>query len=284
MSDLILGAHMSIANGFLGAVKEAHEEYGANALQIFCKSPRGRFEKALSEEEAKATRDYIKEKNIKWLNAHCSYLLNFAKPIDKDPWPVNSLISDVVKTYHLGGQGVVLHIGKYLELPKDEAFKYLKINLERVLEETEDTPALILLEITAGQGTEIGFKFEELAEVYDMLSLKSRVGFCFDTAHAFAAGYDISSKDKVRDTFDTFNSLLGINNLKLIHLNDSKKPLGSRVDRHANFGSMDANIGKDGIIAVAEFAVNHEIPMILETPEINGSHLHDLELLRGWIA
>ncbi len=280
---MILGSHMSIAKGFLDACKRTVEDYDANALQIFCKSPRGRREKLLTEEEAKEVREYVKENNL-YLNSHCSYLLNFAKPMTTDPWPVNSLVSDIVKTHALGGYGVVLHIGKYLELEKSEAYKYLSENLTKVLEMTEDEDIPILMETTAGQGTEIGFRFDELAEVYDLIIQKDRVKFCLDTAHIFAAGYDIRTVETVKETFNEFDRLLGIDNLKLVHLNDSKKVFGSRVDRHANFGAEDANIGNEGITAVAKFAIEKNIPIVIETPEKEGrTHKGDLEILRKLI-
>jgi len=274
---------MSIAKGFLDACKRTVEEYNCNSLQIFCKSPRGRREKPLSEEEAKEVNDYVKKHNL-YLNSHCSYLLNFAKPMTIDPWPLESLISDMVKTHALGGYGVVLHIGKYLELEKNEAYKYLSDNLTKVLEMTEDTDIPILMETTAGQGTEIGFRFDELAEVYDLITQKDRVKFCLDTAHVFAAGYDIRTKETVKETFDEFDRLLGLENLKLVHLNDSKKAFGSRVDRHANFGAEDAMIGNEGVTAVAKIAIERDIPIVIETPEKDGrTHKGDLQILRQLI-
>ena len=280
---LILGSHMSMALGFLSAVERTYEEYSANALQVFCKSPRGRFEKPLDLEEAAKVKKYVEEKNI-YLFSHASYMLNFGKPLDEDLWPIQSLVSDLIKTQALGGRGVVLHVGKYLERDKAEAFEYMKINLNKVLEETSDLDIPILLETTAGQGTEIGYRFDELATVYDLLISKGRVKFCFDTAHVFAAGYDLRTKDKVKETFTEFDKYLGVDNLKLIHLNDSKKAFESRVDRHANFEADDAMIGKVGIKSVMEFAINKEIPMVIETPEKDGrNHLDDLEIIREWI-
>jgi deoxyribonuclease-4 len=201
-----------------------------------------------------------------------------------DPWPVDSLVSDIVKTHALGGYGVVLHIGKYLELEKKEAYKHLSTNLTQVLEMTEDEGIPILMETTAGQGTEIGFRFDELAEVYDSITQKDRVKFCLDTAHIFAAGYDIRTPEKVKETFDEFDRLLGLDNLKLVHLNDSKKLFGSRVDRHANFGADDANIGNIGITEVAKIALSRNIPIVIETPEKEGrTHKGDLKILRDLV-
>jgi len=279
---MILGSHMSMALGFLNAVERANEEYKANALQIFCKSPRGRFEKPLSEEEAKAVKDYVEKNNI-YLFSHASYMLNYAKPLNEDLWPIQSLVSDLIKTEAMGGKGVVLHVGKYLDRDKKEAFEYMRINLNKVLEETSDLDIPILLETTAGQGTEIGYRFDELADVYDLLISKHRVKFCFDTAHVFAAGYDLRTKDEVEKTFNEFDKYLGIENLKLIHLNDSKKAFESRVDRHANFEAEDAMIGKEGIKSVMEFAIKKDIPMVIETPEKDGrNHFDDLEIIRSW--
>jgi deoxyribonuclease-4 len=280
--ELIHGAHMSIAAGFVKAAYKTHEEYKANAMQIFLKSPRGRGEKVISDDEAQACREYCREHKI-FLVGHCSYVLNFAQDVSKDPWPLDSLIADLRNIHRLGGVGIVLHIGKYLEVSQSLASLHLAENIAEVLHKTEAENNWIILENTAGQGTEIGWQFPEMEGVYKK-DLKShpRVRFCLDTAHAFAAGYDLRDAQNVSKVFAEFDSRLGLQNLALIHFNDSLKDLGSRVDRHANLGR--GKIGKEGLLSVMRFAMERAIPLVIETPEDETSHLKDLETMRSWLA
>jgi len=296
--NFIFGAHMSIANGFTDALKRSHEEMTANAMQIFMKSPRGRAITKLTPQEAGEFKAYAKKIDFKFVVAHCSYLLNFAKPvvdlsfadakqlIGEAPrsaslssrcWALASLIDDLRGVEMLGGAGVVLHVGKSLELSQLDAFDFLIKNLKKILAETEDIGAKIILENTAGQGTEMGRSFEELAEIYDSLGQSKKIGFCLDTCHSWAWGYDWSNADAVLKDFDR---VLGLKNLTLIHFNDAMKERGSRVDRHANLG--DGCIGEKSLCAIAKFAAEHSIPLILETPENKGkTHIDDFNFVRS---
>lgn len=282
--NLIYGAHMSIAKGFVKAATKTREEYCATAMQIFLKSPRGRAEKLISDEEAQAFQAACQERRISLVVAHCSYLLNFAHDVQGDPWPIDCLVADLRNIKRLGGAGVVLHIGKYLEVAPTEALRHLGLNLREVLRQTEAENNFIILENTAGQGTEIGWQFPELEQIYkETLGSHPRIRFCLDTAHLFAAGYDLRDAKAVQAVFDEFDRRFGLKNLLLIHFNDSLKPLGSRVDRHANLGV--GLIGKAGLVAVMNLARQHQIPLVLETPEDeHGSHLPDLEVLRSWLV
>lgn len=284
MDNLVYGAHMSIAKGFVKAAEVTSEEYRTNAMQIFLKSPRGRYEKNISDGEANAFRDYCRQHGIRFVVAHCSYLLNFTQDVSKDTWPLDSLITDLKNIHRLGGVGVVLHIGKYLELEAQQACRNLSANIADIMRRTEAENNWVILENTAGQGTEIGWQFPELENIFKKeLHSHPRVRFCFDTAHAFAAGYDLRDAKGVAQVFGEFDARFGLDRLALIHFNDSLKDLGSRVDRHANLGQ--GKIGKDGLLAVARFAIAHQIPIVLETPEDdNGSHLPDINVLRGWLA
>ena len=278
---LVHGAHVSISNGFLGAAIQAVEENESNAMQIFIKSPRSTGTKNITNEEAKEFKKYAKQAGLKYFIAHCSYLLNFAKPLKKNKWALDLLINDLECTHKLGGDGVVLHIGKYLDMNKKTAFKNIKESIHEVLDATKNSPIPILLETTAGQGTEIGYRFEELKEVYQVINRRKRIGFCIDTCHIFTAGYDLRTKKAVKETFDQWNKIIGTEKINCIHFNDSKKDLGSRVDRHEILG--EGKIGKTGLTEVAKFAKKHQIPLILETPEKTRTHKEDLEILRSWV-
>lgn len=279
MGKLILGAHVSIAAGFPETALFAQEKLSANALQIFAKSPRSNGKSKLTEAEAKIYR--AATKNI-FTVIHCSYLLNFAKDLSRIIYPLENLIDDLRTSEMLGAAGVILHVGKHLELSRATGIAWIVKNLQYVLEKTKNLKSAIILEITAGQGTELGNNFAELKTIYTQLKKNKRIKFCFDTCHAFAGGYDLRSAASVKKVFTEFDKTLGIKNLSCIHFNDALSEFGSQVDRHANLG--EGKIGKVGLVAVAKFAEKNSIPLILETPEKNGkTHLQDLKKLRSWL-
>jgi deoxyribonuclease-4 len=279
MGKLILGSHVSIAKGFTEAAKFTQEKLQANALQIFVKSPRSNTKSKLTDAEAKKYREY--SKNL-YTVIHCSYLLNFAKDLSEISYPLENLIDDLHSSEKLNAAGVILHVGKHLELTREEGIRWIVKNLQTILTQTKKLKSKIILEITAGQGSELGNSFEELAAIYNQLEKPKRIEFCFDTCHAFAAGYDLTTPRKVNEVFREFDKTLGIKNLSCIHLNDATSDLGGKVDRHSNLGV--GKIGKRGLIAVAKFAEKNSIPLILETPEKDGnSHEKDLKKLRGWL-
>lgn len=257
----IYGAHMSIADGFVSALREAHEVLRANAMQIFMKNPRGMAKTKLSADEAKEFKVYAEEIGFKFTVVHCSYLLNFAKP--NIGWALKSLADDLNGIEMLGGAGVVLHVGKHLGLNNAEAFNFLIKNLKSVLAATDGLKVKIILENTAGQGTEMGRSFEELNEIYLALGKHKRVSFCLDICHAWAWGYDFTKHEKV---FSEFDKILSLKNLELMHLNDALKECGSRIDRHANLGK--GTIGDKNLKAIIQFARRESVPMIVETPDV----------------
>lgn len=279
MGKLILGAHVSIAAGFTEAAIFAQEKLQANALQIFAKSPRSNGKSKLTDSESVAYR--AAAKNL-FTVIHCSYLLNFAKDLSKISYPLENLIDDLHTSEKLNAAGVILHVGKHLELSRAEGIAWIVKNLQYVLEKTKNFKSVIILEITAGQGSELGNNFAELREIYLQLGKPKRIKFCFDTCHAFAGGYDLRSATSVKKVFSELDKTLGVKNLSCIHFNDALLDLGSKVDRHANLG--EGKIGKAGLIAVAQFAQKKSIPLILETPERNGkTHAEDLKKLRSWL-
>lgn len=309
---LIIGSHMSIGNGFLNAVKKTVESYNSNALQIFLKSPQSLSFCNITDEESEKVKEYIKKNNV-FLVGHCSYLLNFAKiqeykqeelyeqkisstenDINKTiknitnkigNWAVNSLVDDLYSIYKMGGYGVVLHVGKYVELDKEIALNNVIKNIKQTIEtisyktKNSNTP-YIILENTAGQGTEIGSKFEELFQIYDFLGRDKRIKFCLDTAHAFSAGYNLRNPDEFDRFIEYFDNHIGINNIGLFHFNDSKKDLNSKVDRHESIGY--GLIGDIALKHISEFAIKNTIPLILETPDKEISHLEDINKIKSW--
>lgn len=290
---LILGSHMSIDRGFAEAAIKTGKTYQANAMQLFTKSPRSRVVKPLNPEAAKAFRDKCRELKIVFVVAHSSYLINIAKPLSQAPWMLTDLKTDFERLAALGGDGVVVHIGKRLEQGLDQSIDHLVSNTQKVLEETatylpenqahENAPYFIF-ENTAGQGTELGSTLEEITLIWTKLKqlepqhLK-RIKFCLDTAHLWGAGYDLSSRDSVNRFFNAFDSAVGLKHLACLHFNDSKKERGSKVDRHDNL--LQGQIGEEGLKAIVKFAEINNIPLILETPEKDGhTHLGDINIVR----
>jgi deoxyribonuclease IV len=278
--DLYVGAHASIAMGYEASMKSI-DVIGGNAVQVFLKNPRGRVGKLFDLDEARSAKNYLRE-NEMFLVGHCSYLLNFAKDPKDFPWAVESLVDDMIRTSEIGGVGVVLHIGKYLDLEKEVAFENIKKSVSEVLYKTPDD-VKVIFENTAGQGTEVGFKFEELGRIYDLFSVdeKRRIGFCLDTCHSHAAGYDLSSSDGVRVWIDEFEKYIGWGKVVCIHLNDAQKEAGSRVDRHADL--LEGTIGEEGFRSVVKFAYAMKVPLILETPAKSSSYEEQIKLVKSWV-
>lgn len=263
---MILGAHMSIAGGFAQAALKTGKDFQANAMQIFTKSPRSRLVKPVDPTDAEQFKKYCQEYKIEYVIAHSSYLLNFGLPISQATWMLNDIKTDFERLNMLGGVGVVVHMGKCLGGDRKIAIHNIVENAKKVIEATKHTPLQYILENTAGQGSEIGYELEELGEVWKGLrGFSPRLRACLDTAHIWGAGYDIGTASGAEKTMKIYDELIGVKLLSCFHFNDSKKPLGSHLDRHENIG--DGFIDLEGITVLAKFAVKHQIPMILETPE-----------------
>ncbi len=291
---LIIGVHQSIAKGFYNTVQDTVNYYNTNALQIFLKSPQMLTFCKITDEMATKTKQFILENNL-FIVGHCSYLLNFAKEQNftdtenvkkKGNWAINSLVDDLVSINKIGGYGIVLHTGKYTNQTKEDGIKVIAKNIKQAIYDLEyklkdhtKTP-YIIIENTAGQGTEIGTTIEELSDIYKLLEKNQRIKFCIDTAHAFASGYNIKTKEGFEDYIKKFDKLIGIENIGLFHFNDSKKELGSRVDRHDSIGA--GLIGEEGLKRIAEYAKSKTIPLILETPDKEVSHLQDIAKVKSW--
>ena len=279
---LILGAHMSIVGGFAQAAEKTGKEYGCNAMQIFTKSPRSRTVKPIDPADANLFKELCKKYDIKHVVAHSSYLLNFGKPMSDIPWALKDIKTDFERLHTLGGHGIVVHIGKSLEDDRQNAIENVIENAKIVIDETKDSNLDYILENTAGQGSEIGYQLEELGEVWKGLKgFSPRLKSCLDTAHIWAAGYDISTPSEVETTLKIYDQLIGIKTLSCFHFNDSKKDLSSRVDRHDNIGRGTIDIS--GLQAIAQFAEKNSIPLILETPEKDGmTHLDDVKVVKNF--
>lgn len=263
------GAHQSIAGGFVKAVERAVET-GCECLQIFTRNINRWDTTAIRPEDAAAFRAAVAEAGLAPVVAHDSYLINpAAADADLREKSIAGLAEELARAEQLGIEWVVAHPGAACGAAVEEAVARAADGIAESLRRTRGMRAGVLIETTAGQGSCLGASFEEIAAMLRRIdrvkSFSKRVGVCLDTCHVFAAGYPLHPRKKLDETLDAFDRTIGLNRLVVIHANDSKKPLGSRVDRHEAIG--------EGCIGQAAFKdlVTHPrlagIPMILETPK-----------------
>jgi deoxyribonuclease-4 len=262
-----LGAHLSIAGGLPRAVDRA-EASGCQALQIFTKSAGQWRAREIRPEEIALFKRRVRQTRIRPIVAHNSYLINIAAA---DPAlrrrSIDALVEELDRAEALALDGLVMHPGSYTSGSESGGLKLIADGLAEVLAARRGARVRILLEHTAGQGTYLGHRFEHLAEIIDRLGGSPRVAVCLDTCHLLAAGYDICSEEGYRETFRQFGRLVGFSRLKAFHLNDSKKPCASRVDRHEHIGKGCLGLAPfRRILNDPRFA---KLPMLLETPKVD---------------
>jgi deoxyribonuclease-4 len=231
-----IGAHMSVAGGVSRAVERA-VAHGCESLQIFCKNANQWYGKPLDPAEVRRFRSRIDETGISPVVSHASYLINLATtfPGLRDQ-STAAFIDELNRADELGLLGVVIHPGTCTAGPEDDGLRLIAETIRVAFMARPHGRAMVLLEHTAGQGRTLGYRFEHLAAIIAHLDGSPRVGVCLDTCHLVASGYDIISEAGYRETFDAFERIVGLDRLKVFHGNDSKKPLGSRVDRHEHIG------------------------------------------------
>ncbi len=265
----LLGCHLSIAKGFPRAIDEA-EELGNNALQVFTHSPAVWRMKEITDEVARRFRDRRDASSVRYLVVHTMYLLNLASP-DEALYErsVDGLIEEARRAGLLGADALVTHLGAHVGSGAEAGIDRIVGALDRTIESTvwaESPGVRLLLENTAGSGTTIGASFDELAAILAGVADASRIGVCLDTCHALAAGYDLRTREAVDGTVRRSDRTIGLDRLEMIHLNDSRFPLGSRRDRHAHIGRGE--IGSSGIGAVVRHPRLRGLPFVLETPKV----------------
>lgn len=280
--EILLGAHVSISGGMYKSILRG-EEIGATAIQIFTKSSRSWFAKKFSSIEVEKFKDaWKKSKIVKKVVAHTSYLINLAaKNLEIEQKSIKSLAAELERCEDLGIPFLVLHPGALVGQTEEEGIKKISKNLDLVLKKSKGITS-IALETTAGQGTNIGYTFEQLKNIKSQCKEKNKIKICLDTCHIFAAGYDISTKKGYNEVINNFEKILGKTTLKIIHLNDSKGNLGSRIDRHANIGK--GNIPKQTFSWIMNDKRFENIPKILETPSQNIiDYIPEIKLLRKMV-
>jgi deoxyribonuclease-4 len=237
----------------------------------------------LEEDEIQRFKAETESCGIASVIAHDSYLINLAT---NDPnnaqKSMEAFETEMVRAEQLGIDGLVFHPGSHLGTGVDQGIRNIADSLNVLIDKHPDDHLRLLLENTAGQGTNLGYTFEQLAGIIDKVENKSRVAVCFDTAHAFASGYGLQDTSGYAETFDQFDEIIGINKLKVFHLNDSKKPFGSKVDRHENIG--DGEIGVRAFERLLNDPRFDNIPMILETPGTENDFKRNLDLLKSLIV
>jgi len=258
-----IGFHLSVAGGIHLAIDKA-AELGINALQVFLKNSNRWTAPPLTEKDIMAFKKKWKLYPDLSISAHTGYLINPAGDGENLEKSMILLADEMDRAETLGIKYVVLHPGNHKGLGIEEGIKQIALNIDSVLEK-DNSDVKILLETTAGQGSSVGHRFEHIRDIIAASRYPDRFGVCLDTCHIFAAGYDITTKSGYRNTIEEFDNIIGIDKIKLFHLNDSKKGCGSKVDRHDHIGL--GLIGSEGI----SFFLNDErfsnVDFILETPD-----------------
>ena len=259
-----VGAHVSTAGGVFNAPLNA-KEIGAKAFALFTKNQRQWRARPLTEEVIGKFRENLKRAGIspEMVLPHDSYLINLGSPDgEKRKKSLEAFIDEVERCYQLGLKYLNFHPGSSLGKVSEE--ECLKIVAESVNEAISRTKEVILvIENTAGQGNTVGYRFEHLARIIELVENKERIGVCLDTCHMFAAGYDIRTREAYEKTMKEFDEIVGFKYLKGMHLNDAKSELGSRVDRHHSIGK--GNIGLEAFRLIMNDERLNGIPLILET-------------------
>lgn len=264
-NECLAGVHVSIAGSFTHAIEEG-VKIGCSAIQIFTKSNRQWKSKAIQNSDAEDFNKAQKNSSIKIVIAHASYLINLgSKSIETQTKSFDALIDEIERCQLLNIPFLILHPGTAEPENKALTLQLIGNYINQALEKTSQCNVTILIETMAGQGKSVGSTFEELAEILHYIINKKRIGICFDTCHAFAAGYNFTTEDGYKNVFQNFDEIIGLEFLKVFHINDSKKGLNSNIDRHENIGEGAINLQAFSmIINDGRFRL---IPKILETPK-----------------
>jgi deoxyribonuclease IV len=263
--SLCFGAHMSVAGGLHCGIERAVTA-GCNCLQIFTKNNNQWNCASLTDEAVAMFATALKESGLPQPIAHTSYLINAASPSD-ELWQksVDALEVEWSRAERLQLAGLVMHPGAHLTLTPEEGMQRIVRTVQTIIERIKPVHCRLLFENTAGQGSCIGWRFEQLGWLIEQLNQPAQVGVCLDTCHAFAAGYDFSTTAKLKEMWQQFDHHIGLEHLHAVHVNDSKKGLGSRVDRHEHIGK--GAIGEAAFrLFIRSQPVKH-LPMLLETPK-----------------
>ncbi len=264
-TDVLLGAHFSIAKGLHKAVFTA-QDYGCTALQIFTKNANSWREKTVTADQVVRFQTAVAETGIRAIAAHTSYLINLAAPdATKHAKSCEALKQELIRSSQLGLPFVVLHPGAHMDDSPEAGLQRIVDSINHIFSQVNGLTTRLLLETTAGQGSSIGHRFEQIAEMLAGIENREHIGVCLDTSHIYAAGYDLGDRASCDETLATFDRVIGLDRLFFIHLNDSKKALGSRVDRHEHIGRGE--IGDEAFKFFMTAPQLRAVPKVIETPK-----------------
>lgn len=272
---LQIGSHLSASKGYLAMGKQA-VKLGATTFAFFTRNPRGGSAKAIQEQDVAAFLTYAQEHQIQKIVAHAPYTLNLcsADPSIRE-FAKNTLADDLVRMEYTPHQFYNFHPGSHVKQGVEVGIAQIAEALNAVLKPEQTTT--VLLETMAGKGSEMGRTFEELRAILDRVDLQEKMGVCLDTCHVWDGGYDIVDHlDAVLEEFDT---VIGLERLHAIHINDSKNPMGSHKDRHEKIG--EGTIGLDAMVRIINHPQLRQLPFILETPNDDAGYAAEIALLRA---
>ena len=272
---LHIGCHLSSSKGYLCMGKQILS-MGGDTFQFFTRNPRGSKANAMDPEDAKALMELMERENFAKILAHAPYTLN---PASADPkvreFAELTIIDDLERMEYTPGQLYNFHPGSHVGQGTEEGIRLISELLNRVLKPEQTTT--VLLEAMAGKGSEVGGKFEELAEIIRRVELKDKIGVCLDTCHVHDGGYDIVND--LEGVLEEFDRVIGLDKLKAIHLNDSKNPLASHKDRHEVIGG--GSIGLEAFTRIINHPALKGLPFYLETPNEIEGYTAEIKLLSG---
>ena len=278
LESMWLGAHVSVSGG-LDQAPENGRRLGCDVIQIFTRNQRQWITKPLTRAEVRSFRSSFRSCNLQAAVCHSSYLINLASPVEVTLEQSREAFRDEFDRCHqLGIKYLVFHPGSHLKTGEKAGLYRIAEGLNWILNQRNHSATTLLLETTAGQGSNLGYRFEQLAEILGLVKDSRRMGICLDTCHLFAAGYDLRTPRAFNKTMTELDKIVGLSLVKSIHLNDSMKELGSRVDRHENIGK--GRLGLEAFRLLLNEEQFRKIPMILETPGGEEGYRHDLAILR----
>lgn len=262
---LKIGSHVGMSGKemLLGSAKEA-KSYGSNVFMVYTGAPQNTRRKDISELRIEEAHEYMRENGIEDIIIHAPYIINLGNTVKPETFEIAEtfLATELERSSAMGSHVMVLHPGAHVGAGVDAGIAQIVKGLNHVL--TKDTDVYVALETMAGKGSEIGRNFEELARIYDGVKYNDKLRVCFDTCHVNDSGYDLVNN--LSGTFEQFDKIIGMNQIAVLHINDSKNPCGAGKDRHENIGF--GNIGFDTLKEIIYMKEFESIPKILETPYI----------------
>ncbi len=273
---LNIGCHLSVSNGFENMGKEALK-LGGNTFQFFTRNPRGGKAKEIDKADTDKLLILMGNNNFSKILAHAPYTLNPCSANERTrEFALEAMADDLKRMEYLPGNMYNFHPGSHVGQGVEKGIEMIAEVLNKVL--TKDMSTTVLLETMAGKGSEIGSKFEQLKEILYRVELSGKMGVCLDTCHVFDGGYDI--KDNLESVLEEFDSIIGLERLKALHLNDSKNPLGSHKDRHEKIG--EGYIGIEAFKRIVTHPVLKNLPCYLETPNDLDGYAKEIALLKSF--